>query len=226
MNMTDGPGRTYKYLKDPTMADWPFGFGLSYTTFALSDGAVAAPLDVGGSAAAHNSADRPTLTTARVTVRNTGSVAGDEVVFLFKNSSSAAARSARPQGGSPAAAGAGAGSAPIAPIKELIGFRRVHLAPGASTTVVFNVTATLMSSVDAFGTRAVLKGVHELIFSRGHGADIVVPLQLQVEAHSDNHGESRGGEAGSGSDGATGSDRLGLSSLEGIFGLTRTHLGL
>lgn len=28
MNMTDGPGRTYKYLKDPTMATWPFGYGL------------------------------------------------------------------------------------------------------------------------------------------------------------------------------------------------------
>jgi hypothetical protein len=36
MNMSDGPGRSYKYLKDPSLALWPFGFGLSYTTFAMS----------------------------------------------------------------------------------------------------------------------------------------------------------------------------------------------
>ena len=35
--MTDGPGRTYKYLKDPAANSlWPFAFGLSYTNFSLS----------------------------------------------------------------------------------------------------------------------------------------------------------------------------------------------
>ena len=51
MNMTDGPGRTYKYLKDPSLALWPFGWGLSYTTFQLADGRLDVPLlRVGGGA--------------------------------------------------------------------------------------------------------------------------------------------------------------------------------
>jgi xylan 1,4-beta-xylosidase len=142
MNMTDGPGRTYKYLKDArcmqpsprgaavhmsihrcmhmyvyacvvlrfrlfksllvvlhSLALWPFGYGLSYTTFTLTD------------ATAHNptpTTTAPAITTSiraapalailqvaaphdslevSVRVTNTGSVTGDEVVFLFKNSS-------------------------------------------------------------------------------------------------------------------------------------------
>jgi beta-glucosidase len=39
MNMTKTPGqsgRTYKYLKDKSLALWPFGYGDSYTTFTLT----------------------------------------------------------------------------------------------------------------------------------------------------------------------------------------------
>jgi hypothetical protein len=42
--------------------------------------------------------------------------------------------------------------APILPNKELIGFARVTLAPGASTVVHFNVTAAKLTTVDEFGT--------------------------------------------------------------------------
>ncbi len=63
-------GRTYRYFDGEPL--WPFGYGLSYTTFSYSDlnlpnGPINAgdPLD------------------ASVTVTNTGKVAGDEVVQLY-----------------------------------------------------------------------------------------------------------------------------------------------
>ncbi|HYL97719.1 MAG TPA: glycoside hydrolase family 3 C-terminal domain-containing protein [Blastocatellia bacterium] len=63
-------GRTYRYFKGEPL--WPFGYGLSYTTFKYSDLNVpketinvGAPLD------------------ASVTVTNTGNIAGDEVVQLY-----------------------------------------------------------------------------------------------------------------------------------------------
>ena len=40
MNMTTGVGRTYKYLTDDSLAEFPFGFGLSYTTFELEQAAL------------------------------------------------------------------------------------------------------------------------------------------------------------------------------------------
>jgi beta-glucosidase len=61
-----------RYWDGPTTPLYPFGHGLSYTTFAFSNLKVAArPVKVGGTA------------TVSVDVANTGSVAGDEVVQLY-----------------------------------------------------------------------------------------------------------------------------------------------
>lgn len=63
-------GRTYMYCKDEPL--YPFGFGLSYTTFNYSDlKTSAAKLDRSGSV------------TVRFDVQNTGKRAGDEVVQLY-----------------------------------------------------------------------------------------------------------------------------------------------
>ncbi|MEU5388996.1 discoidin domain-containing protein [Kitasatospora cineracea] len=84
---------------------FPFGHGLSYTTFAFS-GLQVGPL----------SGDRATVT---ATVTNTGSRAGTEVAQLYV--------------GAPADTGE--------PPHQLKGFQRITLAPGASGTVSFTVTA-------------------------------------------------------------------------------------
>jgi beta-glucosidase len=63
-------GRTYRYFEGEPL--WPFGFGLSYTTFAYSD------LTLPEVAV---NADDPVH--ASVTVANTGKMAGDEVVELY-----------------------------------------------------------------------------------------------------------------------------------------------
>ena len=63
-------GRTYRYFEGEPL--WPFGFGLSYTTFAYSNLTLPqSPIDAGD----------PLDASVRVT--NTGKVAGDEVVQLY-----------------------------------------------------------------------------------------------------------------------------------------------
>jgi len=93
--------RTYMYFDKPVQ--YPFGFGLSYTTFGYSDISVAR--GTGGYDVSCN-------------LRNTGPVAGDEVVQLY-----AALR-----------------GVPVkAPNLLLCGFERVHLAPGEAKKVSFFV---------------------------------------------------------------------------------------
>ena len=63
-------GRTYRYFEGEPL--WPFGFGLSYTTFAYSNLMLPdAPVNAGDPL--H----------ASITVANTGKVGGDEVVELY-----------------------------------------------------------------------------------------------------------------------------------------------
>ena len=63
-------GRTYRYFEGEPL--WPFGYGLSYTTFSYSNLTVpTAPINAG------HALD------ASVTVTNTGKLAGDEVVELY-----------------------------------------------------------------------------------------------------------------------------------------------
>ncbi len=63
-------GRTYRYFDGPVL--YPFGYGLSYTTFAYSGATVSAKAIKAG---------KPV--NASVTVRNTGSRDSDEVVQLY-----------------------------------------------------------------------------------------------------------------------------------------------
>lgn len=67
---TGYPGRTYRYTTAPVQ--FPFGFGLSYASFAYSGLAVSPP--------APGPCDTVAVT---VTVANTGAVDGDEVVQLY-----------------------------------------------------------------------------------------------------------------------------------------------
>jgi beta-glucosidase-like glycosyl hydrolase len=63
-------GRTYRYFQGEPL--WPFGYGLSYTTFSYSTLTVPnAPISAGDPL------------NASVTVTNTGKLAGDEVVQLY-----------------------------------------------------------------------------------------------------------------------------------------------
>ena len=95
------------YLFDTTQPLFPFGFGLSYTTFEIGAPQL--------SAARIRAGDSVNVT---VSVKNTGKVAGDEVVQLYLHD---------------------VVSSVTRPIKELKGFRRVTLTPGESKTVQFTL---------------------------------------------------------------------------------------
>jgi len=99
---------TSKYLDVLYTALFPFGFGVSYTQYQYSG----------------LSLDKAVMTRedtlhARVTVTNTGSRAGDEIVQLYLNDPVASVSR---------------------PVKELKRFKKIHLAAGESQKVTFDLT--------------------------------------------------------------------------------------
>ncbi len=96
---------------------FPFGFGLSYTSFALENLTVT-PETVGADGQVQ----------ATVEVVNTGDRAGDEVVQLYTRTD---------------------GASVTRPVKELRGFKRVHLQPGARVRVIFTLPAERLAYYDA-----------------------------------------------------------------------------
>jgi len=100
-------GRTYMYFRGEPL--YPFGFGLSYSTFVYSNLKVSVPALEAGSPA-----------TVSVDVKNTSGRAGDEVVQLY---------AAYPS------------SKVTRPGRQLIGFRRVTIAPGETRRIALPVRA-------------------------------------------------------------------------------------
>jgi beta-glucosidase len=125
-------GRTYRYFSGKPL--YSFGFGLSYTTFDYSH------LNVPSSTV---KAGEPVHIQAEL--KNTGSVAGDEVAELYLT---------QPKGFE-------------SPLRVLAGFTRVHLAPGQSTQVGFTIDPRSLGQVDAKGNRVILPG--EYVVSVGGG---------------------------------------------------------
>lgn len=113
-----------KFLKynqnymDVTMAPaYPFGYGLSYTTYKYGDLSLSA-----------NSMGKGGKVTASLTVTNTGNRAGDEVVQLYIHDLAASI---------------------IRPVKELKGFKRIHLEAGESKKVDFEINEDMLKFYNA-----------------------------------------------------------------------------
>ena len=97
-------GRGFRYVENDGEPQWCFGFGMSYTTFEWSDFRIkhsgGATLDV------------------TLTVKNTGTYDGDEVVQLYLSQTLCDV---------------------VRPMKEMKAYQRVHLSSGGSTTVSFKL---------------------------------------------------------------------------------------
>jgi len=139
-------GRTYRYFGGEPL--FPFGYGLSYTTFAYSHLRLSA----------RTIAPTETLTVS-VDVQNVGQRAGDEVVQLYL-SDEAPSRLTSRNGGRDGASDVVA-SVPV-PIRQLAGFTRLHLKPGEKQTVTFTLTPRQLSLIDDAGRRVVEPGEFQL----------------------------------------------------------------
>ena len=106
--LTTGPLNFYQSPFGPL---YPFGFGLSYTSFEYS-GLKIDPATISASQYAGQKA------TVSVVIRNTGQRAGDEIVQLYTRQDYTSLKR---------------------PVKELKGFQRITLQPGESKTVTFTL---------------------------------------------------------------------------------------
>jgi beta-glucosidase len=127
-------GRGDDYLDGTGQAAFPFGFGLSYTTFDY-DGLSIEPAELAPNGSA----------TVRCTVRNTGAMAGDEVVELYLREQITSVAT---------------------PLIALKGFQHVHLAPGESKTVAFRLSSPELSLLDAKLRTVVEPGTFRVMIGR------------------------------------------------------------
>lgn len=116
-------GRTYRYFTGKPL--YQFGYGLSYTTFAYSDLEMPERIIAGSEV------------TVKVTVTNTGSLAGDEVVQLYLTDEKGTTSR---------------------PLRQLEGFRRISLAAGESRRLEFMLKPEQFSMVNIKDRRVIEPG--------------------------------------------------------------------
>ena len=102
---------------------YPFGYGLSYTTFEYSNIKLSSQeADINGNQEATEWQNGKKIT-ATITVKNTGNRDADEIVQLYIRDMVASISR---------------------PIKELKGFKRIHLAAGESKEISFEITPDML----------------------------------------------------------------------------------
>jgi beta-glucosidase len=115
-------GRTYRYLADKPL--FGFGFGLSYTSFEYRNLKIPATVKAGDPVVVEGD------------IKNTGAMAGDEVVELYL---------VQPK-------------AYETPIRALAGFKRIHLGAGESAHVTLTIDPRSLGQVDQKGNRVIVPG--------------------------------------------------------------------
>jgi beta-glucosidase len=145
------PGRTYMYYNGTDGAvQYPFGYGLSYTTFSFSNLHIDRTR-LNANDTLHVSAD----------VTNSGDVAGQEVAQLYVGEPDAPASLQRP-------------------IKRLEGFQLVSLNPGQTTRVTFTIKVPELAFFDQNASRWSVDDGRYSIQIGSSSADSDIQLQGDV----------------------------------------------
>lgn len=156
------PGRTYRFYTGDVV--YGFGYGLSYSKYSYSILSAPKKISVSYSLVPDIISRKPAYTrrdgldfvkaediascealtfSVRVAVSNHGDMDGSHAVLLFSRSKS---------------------SVPGFPIKQLVGFERVHTASGSATNVEITVDPCKhMSAANPEGKRVLLLGAHVLM---------------------------------------------------------------
>ncbi|MGC2637061.1 MAG: glycoside hydrolase family 3 N-terminal domain-containing protein [Acidobacteriaceae bacterium] len=141
------PSRVWKYVDSAGTPLFPFGFGLSYTTFRYGRLAVQTP------APGSHGAIRVT-----VDVTNTGGLAGDEVAQLYVRENVSSVET---------------------PERSLKGFSRIHLQPGETRTVTFDVPQSELAVWNAERKWAVEAGRYTVWAGGSSRASLSTEFTLQ-----------------------------------------------
>lgn len=142
----DRPNFTSRYWDVLSKPLYPFGYGLSYTTFEFSNLKLSRKSMKAGE-------------TAEVTVevRNTGTVAGDEVAQIYIHQRYGSASR---------------------PVRELKGFKRIALAPGESKTLTFPLGT---SELEFWSPQTKKWAVEPSAFDIWAGGDSTAKLHTELE---------------------------------------------
>jgi beta-glucosidase len=153
-------GRTYMYLKKP--ADFVFGHGLSYTTFAY-EGLKIERTGTGGSgpvATQPAAAAVEPMLKINVNITNSGGMDGDEVVQLYVSK---------------------AESAVTRPMRQLKDFTRVPIAKGAAKAVQLQVPLRELAYWDVQTKRFVVEPGKYVVEVGASSADIRLKGEVEVK---------------------------------------------
>jgi beta-glucosidase len=124
--------RTYRYFTGKPL--FPFGYGLSYTTFSY-----------GGLTLLKNAINAGDPLAAEVTVTNTGMLEGEEVAQVYLSFP----------------------NVPGAPLRALRAFKRIHMKPGESQKVAFELKDRDLSMVSESGDPIIAEGKYSVSVGGG-----------------------------------------------------------
>ncbi|CAI5742673.1 unnamed protein product [Hyaloperonospora brassicae] len=158
MSMTKYPGRSYRYYKEVPV--FPFGWGLSYTTFTLA-------LDIDSHVTDPNEplvVTRDVDVNVTVVVSNEGNFAADEVVFAFFRPLNVSAT----------------GDAALLN-EQLFDYRRVSLRQAEHHKVTFRIQQRTLAMVDDMGNHVSYPGFYEVVLTNGVHERVTFAVHLVGE---------------------------------------------
>ena len=164
MSMQAGSGRTYRYLT--TKPTYRFGYGLSYTRFALSALTTVPALGDDDEVCAAREPGATSLARVCGNLSNVGARSSGAVVLMYIQPEEL--------------------SKPfrLMPTKQLYDFSRFNLiAEGESVEVCSTICDTDTSFVDpSDGARHVLAGTYSVVFDNGQEQEATQSIELTVES--------------------------------------------